>query len=144
MADLKPLIAKIADAKPLSVEEAREAFNIIMSGEATPSQIGAVLMGLRVRGETVDEITGAVMTMREKMTRVVGSGRCVGHRRHRRRCSGSYNVSTCAALVAAGAGLHIAKHGNRALSSKSGAADTLAALGVNIEAKPDINLALHQ
>ena len=64
MADLKPIIAKIADATPLSLEEARTAFDIIMSGNATPSQIGAVLMGLRVRGETVDEITGAVMTMR--------------------------------------------------------------------------------
>jgi anthranilate phosphoribosyltransferase len=137
MADLKPLIAKIADATPLSVDEARTAFDIIMSGNATPSQIGAVLMGLRVRGETVDEITGAVMTMREKMTRVsapAGSLDIVGTGGD---TSGSYNVSTCAALVAAGAGLNIAKHGNRALSSKSGAADTLAALGVNIEAKPE-------
>ncbi len=137
MADLKPLIAKIADAIPLSVDEARTAFDIIMSGNATPSQIGAVLMGLRVRGETVDEITGAVMTMREKMTRVsapAGSLDIVGTGGD---ASGSYNVSTCAALVAAGAGLNIAKHGNRALSSKSGAADTLAALGVNIEAKPE-------
>lgn len=137
MADLKPLIAKIADATPLSVDEARTAFDIIMSGNATPSQIGAVLMGLRVRGETVDEITGAVMTMREKMTRVsapAGSLDIVGTGGD---ASGSYNVSTCAALVAAGAGLNIAKHGNRALSSKSGAADTLAALGVNIEAKPE-------
>ncbi len=137
MADLKPLIARIADGTPLSVDEARTAFDIIMSGNATPSQIGAVLMGLRVRGETVDEITGAVMTMREKMTRVsappdaldiVGTGGDA---------SGTYNVSTCAALVAAGAGLSIAKHGNRALSSKSGAADTLAALGVNIETRPE-------
>lgn len=137
MADLKPLIAKIADAKPLSVDEAREAFNIIMSGEATPSQIGAVLMGLRVRGETVDEITGAVMTMREKMTRVSAPADSLDIVGTGGDASGSYNVSTCAALVAAGAGLHIAKHGNRALSSKSGAADTLAALGVNIEAKPE-------
>jgi anthranilate phosphoribosyltransferase len=137
MADLKPLIAKIADAEPLSVDEAREAFNIIMSGEATPSQIGAVLMGLRVRGETVDEITGAVMTMREKMTRVSAPADALDIVGTGGDASGSYNVSTCAALVAAGAGLHIAKHGNRALSSKSGAADTLAALGVNIEAKPD-------
>lgn len=137
MADLKPLIAKIADANPLSVEEARQAFNIIMSGEATPSQIGAVLMGLRVRGESVDEITGAVMTMREKMTRVSAPADALDIVGTGGDASGSYNVSTCAALVAAGAGLHIAKHGNRALSSKSGAADTLAALGVNIEAKPD-------
>ena len=137
MAELKPLIAKIADGKPLSVEEARTAFDIIMSGNATPSQIGAVLMGLRVRGETVDEITGAVMTMREKMTRVSAPADAIDIVGTGGDASGSYNVSTCAALVAAGAGLHIAKHGNRALSSKSGAADTLAALGVNIEASPD-------
>ncbi len=136
MSDLKPIIARAANGEPLSRDEAKTAFDIMMSGEATPSQIGGLLMALRVRGETVDEITGAVMTMREKMTRVdapedamdiVGTGGDA---------SGTYNVSTCAALVAAGAGLKIAKHGNRALSSKSGAADTLAALGVNIEASP--------
>lgn len=138
MADLKPLIAKIADAKPLSLDEARTAFDIIMSGNATPSQIGAVLMGLRVRGETVDEITGAVMTMREKMLPVTAPDDAIDIVGTGGDASGSYNVSTCAALVTAGAGLPVAKHGNRALSSKSGAADTLAALGVNIEAKPDI------
>lgn len=138
MADLKPLIAKIADAKPLSLDEARAAFNIIMSGDATPSQIGAVLMGLRVRGETVDEITGAVMTMREKMLPVTAPDGAIDIVGTGGDASGSYNVSTCSALVTAGAGLPVAKHGNRALSSKSGAADTLAALGVNIEAKPDV------
>ncbi len=138
MADLKPLIAKIADAEPLSLEEARTAFNIIMSGDATPSQIGAVLMGLRVRGETVDEITGAVITMREKMLPVTAPAGAIDIVGTGGDASGSYNVSTCAALVTAGAGLPVAKHGNRALSSKSGAADTLAALGVNIEAKPDV------
>ena len=138
MADLKPLIAKIADAKPLSLDEARTAFDIIMSGNATPSQIGAVLMGLRVRGETVDEITGAVMTMREKMLPVTAPDGAIDIVGTGGDASGSYNVSTCAALVTAGVGLPVAKHGNRALSSKSGAADTLAALGVNIEAKPDI------
>ena len=136
MADLKPIIAKAANGDSLTRDEARDAFDVMMSGEATPSQIGGLLMALRVRGETIDEITGAVMTMRSKMTPVaapadamdiVGTGGDV---------SGSYNVSTCAAIVAAGAGLKIAKHGNRALSSKSGAADTLAALGVNIEASP--------
>ena len=106
MAELKPLIAKIADGKPLSVEEAREAFDIIMSGNATPSQIGAVLMGLRVRGETVDEITGAVMTMREKMTRVSAPADAIDIVGTGGDASGTYNVSTCAALVAAGAGLH--------------------------------------
>ncbi len=138
MADLKPFIAKLADGNPLSLDEARTTFDIIMSGDATPSQIGAVLMGLRVRGETVDEITGAVMTMREKMLRVDAPDDAVDIVGTGGDGSGSYNVSTCSAFVAAGAGLHIAKHGNRALSSKSGAADTLAALGVNIEAKPDV------
>lgn len=138
MADLKPIIAKIADATPLSLEEARTAFDIIMSGNATPSQIGAVLMGLRVRGETVDEITGAVMTMREKMLPVTAPEGAIDIVGTGGDASGSYNVSTCAALVTAGAGVPVAKHGNRALSSKSGAADTLASLGVNIEAKPAV------
>ena len=138
MADLKPIIAKIADATPLSLDEARTAFDIIMSGNATPSQIGAVLMGLRVRGETVDEITGAVMTMREKMLPVTAPEGAIDIVGTGGDASGSYNVSTCAALMTAGAGVPVAKHGNRALSSKSGAADTLAALGVNIEAKPAV------
>lgn len=137
MTDLKAHIAKVAGGVPLNFEEAREAFDIVMSGEATPSQIGGFLMALRVRGETVEEISGAVATMRAKMLRVeapdnaidvVGTGGDV---------SGSYNVSTCAAFIVAGAGVPVAKHGNRALSSRSGAADTLAALGVNIDIGPD-------
>lgn len=134
MQDLKAFIAKAADGAPLSADEARTAFGIIMSGEATPAQIGGFLMGLRVRGETVDEIAGAVATMRARMSPVdapdgaidiVGTG---GDN------SGTYNVSTLAAIIAAGAGAHVAKHGNRSLSSKSGAADALAELGVDIEA----------
>ncbi len=137
MADLKQYIGKVASGQALSGDEAREAFDIIMSGEATPSQIGGLLMGLRVRGETVAEISGAVATMRAKMLPVkapldaidiVGTGGDA---------SGSYNVSTLAALVVAATGVPVAKHGNRALSSKSGAADTLMVLGVNIEADPD-------
>jgi anthranilate phosphoribosyltransferase len=138
MAELKPIIAKAADGNPLSREEAKTAFDIMMSGEATPSQIGGLLMALRVRGETVDEITGAVMTMREKMTRVDAPDDAIDIVGTGGDASGTYNVSTCSAIVAAGAGLRIAKHGNRALSSKSGAADTLAALGVNIEASPAV------
>ncbi|MEO0542537.1 MAG: anthranilate phosphoribosyltransferase [Pseudomonadota bacterium] len=138
MTDIKKYIATIAEGQSLSGDEARAAFDIIMSGEATPSQIGAFLMGLRVRGETVDEITGAVSTMRAKMAVVdapdgaidiVGTG---GDN------SGTYNISTAAALIAAGAGAKVAKHGNRSLSSKSGAADVLASLGVNIEIGPDV------
>jgi anthranilate phosphoribosyltransferase len=137
MSDLRPLIAKAASAEPLTRAESRHAFEIMMSGTATPAQIGGLLMALRVRGETVDEIAGAVEIMREKMLRVdaptdsidiVGTG---GDG------SGSYNISTCAAFVAAGAGLRVAKHGNRALSSRSGAADVLMALGVKIDIPPD-------
>ena len=136
MPDLKPIIAKAAGGQALSREEAKTAFDIMMSGEATPSQIGGLLMALRVRGETIDEITGAVMTMREKMTPVAAPDDALDIVGTGGDASGSYNISTCAAIVAAGAGLTIAKHGNRALSSKSGAADTLVALGVNIEATP--------
>jgi len=136
MADLKAHIAKVADGTALSFEEAREAFDIIMSGEATPSQIGGFLMALRVRGETVAEISGAVATMRAKMLPVKAPANAIDIVGTGGDASGSYNVSTCAAFIVAGAGVPVAKHGNRALSSKSGAADTLAALGVDIEIGP--------
>jgi anthranilate phosphoribosyltransferase len=137
MADLKPLIAKAAAGTALSREEARLAFSIMMSGEATPSQIGGLLMALRVRGETVDEITGAVEIMREKMLRVTAPADAIDIVGTGGDASGSYNISTCAAFIAAGAGLKVAKHGNRALSSKSGAADVLTALGVKIDLSPE-------
>lgn len=138
MTDFKTLIDKAANGKALSVDEAEAAFDVMMSGQATPSQIGGFLMALRVRGETVDEITGAVRTMRAKMIKVNAPADALDIVGTGGDGSGSYNISTCSALVAAGAGLNIAKHGNRSLSSKSGAADTLAALGVNIEATPKI------
>ena len=137
MAELKPIIAKAADGKPLSREEARTAFGIMMSGDATPSQIAGLLMALRVRGETVDEITGAVEIMREKMIRVNAPAGAIDIVGTGGDASGSYNISTCAAIVAAGAGLKVAKHGNRALSSRSGAADVLMALGVKIDLPPE-------
>jgi anthranilate phosphoribosyltransferase len=137
MSDLKPIIAKAADGKALTRDEARTAFTILMSGDATPSQIAGLLMALRVRGETVDEITGAVEVMREKMTRVVAPANAIDIVGTGGDASGSYNISTCAAFIAAGAGLTVAKHGNRALSSKSGAADVLMALGVKIDATPE-------
>ena len=138
LGDMKALLAKVADGKALAADEAETAFGIVMSGDATPAQIGAFLMALRVRGETVDEITGAVRTMRAKALHieappdamdVVGTGGDA---------SGTFNISTGAALVVAGAGVPVAKHGNRALSSKCGSADVLAALGVNIEADMDL------
>jgi anthranilate phosphoribosyltransferase len=137
MSAFKALIAKAADGKSLTREEAREAFGIMMSGEATPSQIGGFLLALRVRGETVDEITGAVEAMREKMLRVAAPDDAVDIVGTGGDASGSYNISTASAFVAAGAGLKIAKHGNRALSSKAGAADTLAALGVKLDIGPE-------
>ncbi|MFC3076076.1 anthranilate phosphoribosyltransferase [Shinella pollutisoli] len=136
MSDLKPYIAKVAAGTPLDREEARGAFEIIMSGAATPSQIGGFLMALRVRGESVDEIYGAVGSMRARMLPVdvpedaidiVGTG---GDG------TGTYNISTLAAIITAGAGVPVAKHGNRALSSRAGTADALSCLGVKLDIGP--------
>lgn len=137
MADLKAYISKVASGATLSFAEARGAFEIIMSGEATPSQIGGFLMALRVRGETVDEISGAVDTMRAKMLPVAAPAEAIDIVGTGGDASGTYNVSTCAAFIVAGCGVPVAKHGNRALSSRSGAADSLAALGIDIEIGPD-------
>jgi anthranilate phosphoribosyltransferase len=132
----KELIAKAATGAALTREEAARGFDTMMSGEATPSQMGGLLMALRVRGETVEEITGAVTAMREKMLRVEAPAGAVDIVGTGGDASGSFNISTCAAFIVAGAGVPVAKHGNRALSSRSGAADVLAALGVNIELPP--------
>ncbi len=137
MDDLKAIIGKVATGAALSRDEAAAAFDRVMSGEATPSQMGALLMGLRVRGETVDEITGAVSAMRSKMLTVKAPADAVDIVGTGGDGSGSVNVSTCASFILAGTGVPVAKHGNRALSSKSGAADALAALGVNINITPD-------
>ena len=134
LADMKALLGIVAKGERLTEEQAEAAFNIIMSGDATPAQIGGFLMALRVRGETVAELTGAARAMRAKCTYVkapkdamdiVGTG---GDG------TGTYNISTGAAIVTAASGVPIAKHGNRALSSRSGAADTLTALGLNSDA----------
>ncbi len=134
--DFKALIAKVASGASLTRDEAAAAFDRMMSGEATPSQMGGLLMALRVRGETVDEITGAVTTMRAKMLKVDAPDDAVDVVGTGGDASGSFNISTCAAFIVAGAGVPVAKHGNRALSSKSGAADVLAALGVKIDLTP--------
>jgi len=137
MDDLKSIIGKVATGATLSRDEASLAFDAMMSGEATPSQMGGLLMALRVRGETVDEITGAVSAMRSKMLRVNAPAEAVDIVGTGGDGSGSVNVSTCAAFIVAGAGVPVAKHGNRALSSRSGAADVLASLGVKIDLRPD-------
>src|SRR6187397_1964349 len=133
MDDLKSIIGKVATGATLSRDEAASAFDSMMSGEATPSQMGGLLMALRVRGETVDEITGAVSTMRSKMLGVKAPPGAVDVVGTGGDASGSFNISTCAAFIVAGAGVPVAKHGNRALSSKSGAADVLQALDVKID-----------
>jgi anthranilate phosphoribosyltransferase len=137
MADMKAFIAKAAAGQPLTRAEAEGAFDIIMSGEATPSQIGGFLMALRVRGETVDEIAGAVASMRGRMLPVLAPDGAIDIVGTGGDASGTYNISTCAAFVVAGAGVPVAKHGNRALSSKSGSADALTALGVKIDLPPE-------
>src|SRR5262249_49747848 len=143
--EFKSLIAKVATGAVLTREEAAVAFEQMMAGEAAPSQMGGLLMGVRVRGESVGEITRAGSGMRAKMVRrpaPPGASDVVGRGGD---ASGSFNISTCAALIVAGAGVPVAKHGNRALSSRSGAADVLSALGVNIELSPEqIGLCLRE
>jgi anthranilate phosphoribosyltransferase len=137
MVELKTLIGQVATGAALTREQSADAFDSMMSGEATPSQMGALLMALRVRGETVDEITGAVSAMRAKMLRVSAPAGAIDVVGTGGDASGSYNISTCAAFIVAGAGVPVAKHGNRALSSRSGAADVLGALGVKIDLLPE-------
>src|SRR5438067_11015960 len=137
MDDLKSIIAKVATGATLSRDEAASAFDSLMSGEATPSQMGGLLMALRVRGETVDEITGAVSAMRSKMLPVIAPADAVDVVVTGGDGAGSVNVSTCASFIVAGAGVPVAKHGNRALSSRSGAADVLSALGVKSDLRPE-------
>jgi anthranilate phosphoribosyltransferase len=134
---MKAVLARIASGATLQRDEAYEAFAIIMSGDATPAQIGAFLMGLRVRGETVEEITGAVQALREKALRIPSPAGAIDIVGTGGDASGTFNISTGAALVVAACGVPVAKHGNRALSSRCGAADVLAALGVNIDAEMD-------
>jgi len=127
----------LADGKTLSEDETAQAIELLMSSGSSPEQRAAFLMALRVRGETVPELTGAARLLREKMIPVNAPEGAVdivgtGGDNH-----GTYNVSTCAAFVAAGAGLKIAKHGNRSVSSKSGASDVLEALGVKLDVGPE-------
>src|SRR5712672_3585885 len=131
--DLKPLLADVAAGRHLSEGEAALAFDRMMSGDATPAQMGGFLMALRVRGETVEEITGAARSMRAKALRIDAPPGAIDTVGTGGDGAGTFNISTAASLVVAGCGVPVAKHGNRAFSSKSGAADVLAALGVNID-----------
>jgi anthranilate phosphoribosyltransferase len=136
--DMRDALGLIARGQDLSTEQMRGAMGQIMSGRADDAQIGAFLMGMRLKGETVDEITGAVMAMRELATGVEASGEHLvdivgtgGDGAH------LFNVSTAAALVVAAAGGRVAKHGNRSVSSKSGSADLLEAAGVALGILPE-------
>ncbi|HYZ23321.1 MAG TPA: anthranilate phosphoribosyltransferase [Rhodopila sp.] len=131
---LKPAIARLAAGETLSAEEAEAAFDVIMAGEATPAQIGAMLMAMRLRGETVPEITGAVRAMRARMTAIEAPDGAIDVCGTGGDGAGTLNVSTAVTFVVAGCGVKVAKHGNRALSSHTGGADVLTALGVNVDA----------
>lgn len=136
---MKEAIEAVVSGKDLTEEEAKRVMNIMLSGEATQAQIGSLLTALRMKGETIDELTGFAFVLKEKADTIspksenyvdfVGTG---GDRTF------TFNISTTGAFVAAGAGVHIAKHGNRSISSKSGAGDVLEALGVNITAEPAV------
>ena len=134
---LKPLIGAAAD-RPLTRDEAETAFNILFEGEATPAQIGGLLMALRTRGETVDEYAAAAAVMRAKCNKVRAPEGAIDIVGTGGDGMGTLNISTAAALVVAGAGVPVAKHGNRNLSSKSGAADALSELGVNVMIGPQV------
>jgi len=131
--DFRGLLAKVGNGETLSIGEAERAFDIMTSGDATPAQMGAFLMGLKVRGETAQELAGGARALRAKMQSVKAPAGTIdivgtGGDHH-----GTYNVSSCSAFVVAGAGVPVAKHGNRAFTSKSGAADVLSALGIGLE-----------
>src|SRR5580692_202282 len=136
MESFKPLIAKVAAGAQLTRAEAAAAFESMLSGDVTPAQVGGFLMALRVRGEGVEEITGAVIAMRAKMLRVNAPAGAIDIVGTGGDGSGSYNVSTLAALIVAACGVPVAKHGNRAASSKSGSSDALTALGVRTGLPP--------
>jgi anthranilate phosphoribosyltransferase len=132
MDQFKPIIAKIATGSPLNRAEAEQAFGVMLSGESTLAQTGAFLMALRVRGETVDEITGAATAMRQRMLAVKAPADAIDIVGTGGDNSGSLNISTLASLITASCGVTVAKHGNRAASSKSGSADVLTELGVTV------------
>ncbi len=131
--NLKPILARLAEGATLDESEAEAAFGVIMSGEATPAQIAGLLMAMRVRGETVAELTGAVRAMRARMLAVEAPPGAIDVCGTGGDGAGTLNVSTAVTFVLAGAGVPVAKHGNRALSSRTGGADVLAALGVDVD-----------
>ncbi|HEY4343533.1 MAG TPA: anthranilate phosphoribosyltransferase, partial [Parvibaculum sp.] len=137
MSDFKTFLAKIGEGLTLTSEDAEEAFGIIMSGEASAAQMGAFLMGLRMRGETVVELTAGARVMRAKALAVKAPADAIDIVGTGGDGQQTYNISTATTLVVAGCGVPVAKHGNRAASSKSGTADALTSLGVKLDITPD-------
>ena len=135
--NLKPILARLADGATLSADEAEAAFDTIMSGEATPAQIAGLLMAMRVRRETVAELTGAVRALRGRMLQVAAPPGAIDVCGTGGDNAGTLNVSTAVTFVLAGLGVPVAKHGNRALSSRTGGADVLTALGVDVDVPLD-------
>ena len=136
MSDLKHVLAKLAEGRELAASEAEGAFETLMSGAATPGQIGAFLMGLRVRGETVDEIAAGARVMRAKALAVDAPADALDTCGTGGDASGTWNISTAVALICAACSVPVAKHGNKALSSKSGSAEVLQKLGVRLDVPP--------
>lgn len=134
---IQDAIQAVVEGRSLSADDAADAMNEIMSGDATPAQFGALVTALRMKGETVHEIAGMARVMREKSLRVQAPGRVVDTCGTGGDNSGSFNISTTAAFVVAGAGEKVAKHGNRSMSGSTGSADVLEALGVNISLSPE-------
>ena len=135
---IKPAILKVSKGENLSRAEATAAMTAIMSGEATPAQIGGYLMALRLKGETVEEITGSAQAMRAVANRApVSAEKVIDTCGTGGDATNTFNISTTVAFVAAGAGIPVAKHGNRSVSSKSGSADVLGTLGVNLKLTPE-------
>lgn len=134
---IREVIAKLANFENITAEEAASAMNEIMNGEATQAQIGAFLIALRVKGETIEEITGCAKVMREKADNVgINSEEAIDIVGTGGDCANTFNISTCSAFVVAASGVPVAKHGNRSVSSRCGSADVLEALGTNITLSP--------
>ncbi|MBG54053.1 MAG: anthranilate phosphoribosyltransferase [Rhodobiaceae bacterium] len=136
MTDFKSLIAKVADGHSLSALDAEHAFEAMMSGDVTSGQIGGFLMALRVRGETIDEITAGAKIMRAKAVKIDAPAGSLDTCGTGGDASGTYNISTAASFAVAACGVPVAKHGNKALSSKSGSAEVLEKLGVRLDLDP--------
>ncbi|WP_404404158.1 anthranilate phosphoribosyltransferase [Pelagibacterium halotolerans] len=135
--EIKDALNRIASGHDLTGTEMRDVMNVIMSGEATPAQIGAFLMGMRVKGESVGEIAAAVSILRDKMVQVSAPADAIDIVGTGGDGAGTLNISTGAAIVVAAAGVPVAKHGNKALSSKSGSAEALQALGIKLDLTPE-------